>query len=952
MKFKLSNVLGNYIIYLKNKKEAHLLRPEEAKTLRSQMLPDDVIPNCKFYLSKIHEDIMANKDLLDMFDYTESEKQKIKDTLFANELTDEQFNELLGYLIKENKENFNTERISLESIFMDNVMKDENTWTEIIHLDEEDFNESLAGLDKVYKVNFKTYDSEPSGFTVEVSGPKENVKHFIITEHDSNYEFEEEEIDDLGDWITEGKNESQDLFIQLCLPTVDVSTNLSIDASQLRSLIQQLSDNSGDFTHIEYYRDFAFTDVTAVNFIDNLNALELIIRLDEKAIKFENCDYEEFETILSTFLDVEGMEENYLDNSNFKEDNSFHDDDEETDYEWQEKHFDSPVSESNDLEDEFTNLQIVNQTLTKSFDRITGKLTFDWNGEGNPNTASFVIHRVPFAKGLDVSVTFADSQLNLRYNEQPDLVMYFCNFVEENYDEELWEAEVSDELIKKWLKEVIANDFQLEVGGEHYTGFLNTGGDIIDEPGKTFCKVIVNDYEKWNNWCLENLNLKFSGNEDEVIFEHSADQPTKNNETIVDKLERLDIDEMVKYHEAMLSTVDDPGHFIFDIVMTLDISATKLGFSDKERIALITLGISNIVEDRLFTVTTDETKEMYGNINYDVTKSEFLMAFENWVAEAQYKFSYDIITVVCSIYKIDIQMVEIEHSQYVNAVNQRIHEVEVRKNPYKIWHGYNGGKGLVDEFDEDYNTCMIFEFITGTNKFKIHEFEKPQEEGITDIEWSPSEFSYVDGTFYELEGYTDERADFNNNGWRITEELKEFLEENIDNMETKFPLLTEDELDKINNIIGQPLVTLEWLNVHLVQIDKIDSDQANDLEFLIERIATHVEDYIDYDLFFDKYNRYEEWVENDYDNTMFFSEDEDEEEVVDYDEMDDDEILSSYENFVGWYNNWAANFDSERIDFVNVSEDKFDALLEVTNRINGGLTAVDFAEIIETISNK
>ena len=176
----------------------------------------------------------------------------------------------------------------------------------------------------------------------------------------------------------------------------------------------------------------------------------------------------------------------------------------------------------------FNNFQIIVQTLAQNQKDINGMFNIDNNSE--TYEGQFTITRTPFAKGLiiDYGFDFEPAFNNYKINAE-DFNMFMSNKIEFGYDESLWNAEVSDELIEWWLRNEVASDEQFAVS-EPYKGFLNTGGDIVNEPGRTYCKAIAADYEKWNNWCLENLNIGVSGSPDgeEVIFSHSADYPTKN----------------------------------------------------------------------------------------------------------------------------------------------------------------------------------------------------------------------------------------------------------------------------------------------------------------------------------------------------------------------------------------------------------------------------------------
>ena len=69
-----------------------------------------------------------------------------------------------------------------------------------------------------------------------------------------------------------------------------------------------------------------------------------------------------------------------------------------------------------------------------------------------------------------------------------------------------------------------------------------------------------------------------------------------------------------------------------------------------------------------------------------------------------------------------------------------------------------------------------------------------------------------------------------------------------------------------------------------------------------------------------------------------------EDEEVNYDNMEEDEILNSYDNFKGW-----AEDIGSLIDFNNVTEQKYNDLYKAVFAINQGLTVTDFDSLIVSI---
>ena len=98
---------------------------------------------------------------------------------------------------------------------------------------------------------------------------------------------------------------------------------------------------------------------------------------------------------------------------------------------------------------------------------------------------------------------------------------------------------------------------------------------------------------------------------------------------------------------------------------------------------------------------------------------------------------------------------------------------------------------------------------------------------------------------------------------------------------------------------------------------------------------------------------------NDYDDEWDFNEteiltdeylDEDEVEVeVDYDSMDDDEILRNYVHFVNWGQMQSDN--SNRIDWYSLTEEKYNKLFESVYSLNQGIECVDMLDILRVINN-
>lgn len=95
---------------------------------------------------------------------------------------------------------------------------------------------------------------------------------------------------------------------------------------------------------------------------------------------------------------------------------------------------------------------------------------------------------------------------------------------------------------------------------------------------------------------------------------------------------------------------------------------------------------------------------------------------------------------------------------------------------------------------------------------------------------------------------------------------------------------------------------------------------------------------------------------NDYDDEWDFNETEiltDEyldEDEVEYDSMDNDEILRNYVHFVNWAQMQLVN-NPNSIDWYSLTEEKYNKLLESVYSLNQGIECVDMLDILRVINN-
>ena len=73
------------------------------------------------------------------------------------------------------------------------------------------------------------------------------------------------------------------------------------------------------------------------------------------------------------------------------------------------------------------------------------------------------------------------------------------------------------------------------------------------------------------------------------------------------------------------------------------------------------------------------------------------------------------------------------------------------------------------------------------------------------------------------------------------------------------------------------------------------------------------------------------------------------EDEVEYDSMDNDEILRNYVHFVNWAQMQLDNPNS--IDWYSLTEEKYNKLLESVYSLNQGIKCVDMLDILRVINN-
>lgn len=214
------------------------------------------------------------------------------------------------------------------------------------------------------------------------------------------------------------------------------------------------------------------------------------------------------------------------------------------------------------------------------------------------------------------------------------------------------QQQVSDDIIGKTISGydcIVGMKVQFDDINERGFMFKNSGYiQEIGEQGKQKYLLINGENGLEKIACVQGFKVLElpNNNSEDTVDERNVDAGTK-----------LEIDSLIAmghYHNVMLDTTDNAGEFIYNIIKDLNDSADELGYSEQEKFNLIKWGITGIVEDRLFTPSSDETDEMYDTPNYNITKEEFLDIFKSWVNHLDnIGLDFDVVDLVSEIYGID-----------------------------------------------------------------------------------------------------------------------------------------------------------------------------------------------------------------------------------------------------------------------------------------------------------
>lgn len=182
-----------------------------------------------------------------------------------------------------------------------------------------------------------------------------------------------------------------------------------------------------------------------------------------------------------------------------------------------------------DRDFKITNFQILNKTLTDN--QIEG--SFSCNIDDDYQIAQFTYQNETSEQDEIIQIFDLDEEIDTEFEKGGEFTNQLENFLRDNIDMDLFnvDEEYSDEDIEEWITNTINNDYQL-VEGENYTGFLNTGGDIVDEPYRSYCVDIWNAKDDWDSWCREHCNLTIinSISHQEIIFERVTENDTDPSE--------------------------------------------------------------------------------------------------------------------------------------------------------------------------------------------------------------------------------------------------------------------------------------------------------------------------------------------------------------------------------------------------------------------------------------
>lgn len=268
------------------------------------------------------------------------------------------------------------------------------------------------------------------------------------------------------------------------------------------------------------------------------------------------------------------------------------------------------------------------------------------------------------------------------------------------------------------------------------------------------------------------------------------------------------------------------------------------------------------------------------------------------------------------------------------------------------------------------NYQKIFDKIIEENNEVI--FNQINNMEITDVDTiTESNINFVPNAYYTISNNMSLEIEISNDGSALRIKDNDFISDWLE-IDYKIDEYSDDENDTI------PYVNYGGMEIDLNNVMRLDNqfNNNNKTDFDINEVEDTEEEpdfrrgqkvtngigkrgiitAINWDeAVLEVSVYYDNGPVNDYDDEWDFNETEiltDEyldEDEVEYDSMDDDEILRNYVHFVNWAQMQLDNPNS--IDWYSLTEEKYNKLLESVYSLNQGIECVDMLDILRVINN-